>query len=391
MSEERKRLPRYLRLYQRLRQEIIKGRYRYGERLPSKRMMALESSLSVITIEHCYELLLEEGYIEARERSGYYVCYREDFSFPVAEGLAKADSAALSEKAKEELHEGQDSTITISMSSKQKSGEAEGIPFTIIARTIRRVITEYGDRICQKSPGSGVPELRAAIASYLRRSRGINVLEEQIIIGSGAEYLYMLLVQLLGKDRIYGIENPSYEKIERIYKSMGAVCERLKLGRDGIISSELRKSRANVLHVTPFNSFPSGVTATASKRREYISWAASRSAVIVEDDFDSEFSMSSKAEDTLFSLEPERTVLYMNSFTKTVAPSFRMAYLLLPRELAGELSERISFYSCTVPVLEQYLLAELIQNGDFERNINRVRRRRRQLWQLSAGEEGRQK
>ena len=373
MAENREGLPRYLEIYRRLRQDITEGRYRFGERLPSKRLLAAENAVSVITVEHSYDLLLEEGYVESRERSGYFVCYREDFSFPVAEyGGAACFGAAKPESGSEW------DRMDMERPEEEGTENAEGIPFTILAKTIRRVLSEYGERICLRSPGNGVTELREAISEYLRRSRGISVASEQILIGAGAEYLYGLLVQMLGRERIYGLEHPSYEKIERIYRSMGAVCERLALGQDGILSEELKRTRAGVLHVTPFNSFPSGITASASKRREYIRWAESRGALLVEDDFDSEFSMSSKAEDTLFSLEPEHTVLYMNSFTKTIAPSFRMAYLLLPKALLRELRERINFYSCTVPVFEQFLLAELIRNGDFERHINRVRRRRRQ-------------
>ena len=133
--------------------------------------------------------------------------------------------------------------------------------------------------------------------------------------------------------------------------------------------------RATVLHVTPFHSFPSLVTASAGKRREYLRWAEERGGYIVEDDFDSEFSVSSKSEDTLFSLEPNRSVIYMNTFSKTIAPSMRVGYMVLPPALSEQFRREVGFYSCTVPVFEQYVLAELIGSGDFERHINRIRRR----------------
>lgn len=383
MRVNRGRNPKYLELYQKLRQDITEKRYLYGEKLPSKRLLAEERALSVITVEHCYDLLLEEGYIESRERSGYYVIFREDFSFPVGDPFTGKEKREERDRSSEETQPVNHTWgKTENNSGAMRGGEASGqnsecIPFTILAKTIRHVLSEYGEKLCVKSPGNGLPEFREAISAYLRRSRGINVDKEQIIIGSGAEYLYSLLVQMLGRDKVYGLEKPSYQKIEKIYRSLGADCELLKLGAEGILSEELKKTRAEILHVTPFNSFPSGITASASKRREYIRWAESRGAVIIEDDFDSEFSMSTKVEDTLFSLEPERTVLYMNSFSKTVAPSFRVAYLILPRELREELRRAVSFYSCTVPVMDQYILTELIQNGDFERHINRVRRKRR--------------
>jgi len=151
----------------------------------------------------------------------------------------------------------------------------------------------------------------------------------------------------------------------------------LRLGSDGIRSDELTRASATVLHVTPFHSFPSLVTASAGKRLEYLRWAKERGGYIVEDDFDSEFSVSSKSEDTLFALESERSVIYMNTFSKTIAPSMRVGYMVLPPALSEQFRREVGFYSCTVPVFEQYVLAELIGSGDFERHINRIRRRRR--------------
>ena len=155
-------------------------------------------------------------------------------------------------------------------------------------------------------------------------------------------------------------------------------CEMLPMDREGVKLSALHRTSASVLHVTPFNSYPSGITASASRRAGYIRWASKENRFIIEDDFDSEFSMSAKAEDTLFSLEPQRSVIYMNTFTRTISPAVRVGYMVLPAQLSAALQDTISIYSCTVPVFTQHLLAEVIRSGDFERHINRVRRRRRQ-------------
>ena len=229
-----------------------------------------------------------------------------------------------------------------------------------------------------RSPNSGTLLLREAIAQYLARSRRMNVTPDQIIIGSGSEYLYNLIVQMLGRERIFALEDPSYEKIKLVYEASGVLCRMLPMDREGVRLSALKKTDATVLHVTPFNSYPSGITATASRRAGYIRWASAEDKFIIEDDFDSEFSMSTKAEDTLFSLEPEKSVIYMNTFTRTISPAVRVGYMVLPAQLGATLQEKISFYSCTVPVFTQHMLAELIRSGDFERHINRVRRRRRQ-------------
>ena len=202
-------------------------------------------------------------------------------------------------------------------------------------------------------------------------------LVKQIIIGSGSEYLYGLIIELLGRHRSYAIEPPSYKKIEQVYTTSDVSLEKLPLSHDGIDSKALKNSSADVLHISPYRSYPSGVTATASKRHEYLRWAELGSRYIIEDDFESEFSVSRKPEETLFSHSFKDNVIYMNTFSKTISPSFRIGYMVLPKELAKAYEEKLGFLSCTVPTYLQLVLAELINNGDFERHINRVRRNKR--------------
>ncbi len=349
----------YMKLYIALREQITRGVFGYGERLPSKRRLSDSYGVSLITVAHAYDLLLEEGYVEGRERSGYFVIFREGEALPVA---APRKSSRTLETAKVEIRE---------------AGGRELFPFSAFAKTMRSVLSFYGEKILNPSPNHGCRELREAIASYLARSRHMEVKPEQILIGSGAEYLYGLHIQVLGRERIFALENPSYEKIKMVYDANRVAVELLSMGAEGIKSEELARSRASVLHVTPFNSYPSGITATASKRAEYIRWAKARGGVIIEDDFDSEFTLLSKPEDTLFSLEPHGSVIYMNSFSKTIAPSIRAGYLVLPEKWMGPYEEKVGFYSCTVPVFEQLVLAEFINQGHFERHINRVRRWRK--------------
>ena len=344
----------YLQLYEQLRKDIVGGIYSYGTKLPSKRILAEETGVSVITIQHSYAILCDEGYIESRQRSGYFVIYKEsDFISNV------------------ELTE-----PVISHKKSQPKVKNE-FPFSVMAKTMRKVLAECGEEILIKSPNQGCMELRQAIATYLDRSCGISAKPEQIIVGSGAEYLYSLIVQLLGKERSIALEDPSYEKIKQVYEASGVTCEMLKLGKDGIKTDELEKANATVLHITPFNSFPSGITASASKRSEYIKWAKTRGGCIIEDNYDSELTVSKKNVDTVFSLAKECPVIYLNTFSETVAPSMRVGYMVLPESMLEDFENKLGFYSCTVPVFEQYVLAELINNGDFERNINRIRRARR--------------
>ncbi len=361
-------VPAYLQLYRQIRHDITEGHFRFGDRLPSKRTLAEDTGTSVITTSHALELLLEEGYIESRERSGFFVVYRAEETMPVSETSVFSESPRiLHSRTETELYEH-------SPRADIRHALDESFPFATFAKTMRRVLSMYGEQILVKSPNFGVPQLRETLAQYLSRSRGIVVSPSQIIIGSGSEYMYSLIVQMLGRDRLFGIEDPSYEQIRKVYEANRADVDLLRMGTRGITSSALKKTSADVLHVTPFHSFPTGITADASKRNEYIHWAKEREAIIIEDDMDSEFTMSTKAEDTIFSLEPLRTVIYLNTFTRTIAPSLRTGYMVLPKEKAEALKEKIGFYSCTVPVYDQYVIAEFIQSGEFERHINRVRR-----------------
>ena len=346
-----RRIPAYLTLYERLRGEIIAGDYPYGAKLPSKRQLAEESGLSVVTVEHALSLLCDEGYLEPRERSGHYVSFRQ------GDGFVPGSAPAVRRPA--------------------RGGEREAFPFSVLARTMRRVISDYGEALLERCPGQGSEELRLSLSRYLGRARGIHVPPEQIIIGSGSEYLYGLIVQVLGREKLYALEDPSYEKIRQVYAAQGAATVLLPLGADGVDAAALAATEADVLHITPYRSFPSNITASAAKRREYVRWADREGRYLVEDDFTSELAASSKPEETVFSLSGRGNVIYMNTFSQTVAPSLRMGYLVLSPEMAALFAERVGFYACTVPVFEQYVLAELIDSGDYERHIRRVRRRQR--------------
>ena len=190
---------------------------------------------------------------------------------------------------------------------------------------------------------------------------------------------------LLGHERVYAIETPSYKQIEQIYLASGVRIEKLPLCSDGIDSAALRGCSADVLHISPYRSYPSGVTASASKRHEYLRWVGEGERYIVEDDFESEFSVSKKTEETLFSHAGTDNVIYMNTFSKTISPALRTGYMVLPKHLTDLYRERIGFISCTVPTYIQYVIAELINNGEFERHINRVWRLKRKQMKNNLG------
>jgi GntR family transcriptional regulator/MocR family aminotransferase len=348
------REPAYIQLYRFLVKDITAGVYPFGTKLPSKRVMAEETGVSVITVEHAMTLLNEEGYVESRQRSGAVVTYRgEDFFHGID----------------------REASHIIDRTEREQPGTA--FPFSVLTKTMRRVMLDYGRKILIKSPNHGCMELREELCAFLARSRGLSVRPEQVVIGSGAEYLYGLIVQLLGTDEVYGLEQPSYNKIREVYEAFGAKCDLLPMGRDGILTKELEKTKARILHVTPFNSFPSGITADISKKHEYLRWAAQRDGVLIEDNYDSELTVSRKMEEPLYSMDKGARVIYLNTFSRTIAPSMRIGYMVLPETKVEDFNRKLGFYSCTVPIFDQYVIAELLAGGDFERHINRVRRKRR--------------
>ena len=349
--------PAYFQLYSQIRDDIINGIYPSGSKLPSKRTISTETGVSTITVEHAYALLCEEGYTEARERSGYFVIFHVDDGFiPVAKQT-------------------QNHPVITHLTSEADTE----FPFSVLAKTMRKVITEQDRGILERSPNLGCVALRTAIRDYLARSKGILAEIDQIVIGSGSEYLYTILVELLGRNRTYAIESPSYKKIEEVYRASDVQLQKLPLGNNGIDSNALRNCQSDILHISPYRSYPSGVTATASKRHEYLRWAEIDDRYIIEDDFESEFSLTQINMETLFSNSSKENVIYMNTFSKTLSSSFRIGYMVLPKHLASKYETELGFMSCTVPTYMQYVVAELITHGDFERHLNRVRRNKRNL------------
>ena len=346
--------PKYYRLYTCIREDILRAELLPGQKLPSKRALAEHLHVSLATVSGAYEQLVDEGYRAAKPRSGYYV--RAISRLPAGSAaqprlrMLPADDAPAQEIP------------------------GYGFRYSALTKLMREVIADCGTRLLEKPPHYGCAELRNAIAEYLLRYRGMLAQPACIVIGSGAEYLYGLVVQLLGRDRVYGLEDPGYEKVRQVYAANGAVCELLPMSDDGIRADALQHTRASVLHVTPFHSFPTGITTSAAKRSEYLAWAAGRDAILIEDDFDSEFSENKKPLQTLYSMDRRGCVIYINTFSHSLAPSMRMGYMVLPEALMARYREQLGFYSCSVPLFDQYVLARFISQGYFERHLNRLRR-----------------
>ena len=351
----------YTHLYQCIRQDIIDGKLISGEKLPSKRSFAKNLGVSTITIENAYAQLLSEGYIYSIPKKGFYV---SDFKNNAIKPVKLTTENV-------ELSSGY-SDFLADFSSNQT--RPENFPFSIWAKLMRETFNTNSPDLMTKPPCGGIIGLRKAIATHLEQFRGMHVQPEQIFIGAGTEYLYGLLIQLLGFDKKYAIENPGYEKIAAIYNSYNVRYHYIPMDEKGILVNELENSGADVVHISPSHHFPTGIVTPISRRYELLGWAAaSADRYIIEDDYDSEFWYQGRPAPTLYSLDGNGRVIYFNTFSKTLIPSLRISYMVLPYELAKRYGEGLSFYSGTVPSMEQYALARFISEGYFERHINHMR------------------
>ncbi len=354
----------YESLYIFIKHDILSGRLKNDERLPSKRSLSQHLKVSVITVENAYAQLIAEGYVYAIEKKGYFV------------SLVEKNTRSLKMPA---LRKTQVTQKEYLMDFQQNSVFSESFPFTVWAKTMREIILEQDKKLLQPVDFNGSLELREAIAQYLFHFRGMSVNSENIVIGAGTEYLYNLITQLLGKEKTYAVENPGYTKVSKIYGINGIMCEHINLDSKGLSVNCLRNSKADIVHISPAHHYPTGIVMPVGRRQSLLKWANEKEGrYILEDDYDSEFRFVGKPIPTLFSTDYNQKVIYFNTFSKTIAPSIRISYMILPTHLFEKFNTQMNFYSCTVPSFEQYTLARFINNGSFEKHINRTKKLCRQ-------------
>lgn len=436
---ERGNASRYDYLYRCIRHDIAHGNILPDEKLPSKRALARNLGVSVITVEAAYAQLIAEGYVRAEERRGYFACELS----PVARGGRQGGArnrgnartggvsggaagqrgfASEGATGRHAASPNSDATQSPATSSARRLAslrfpahtlgdspfsDSAGDPMTFVpssgaaatalfpyqtwARVMRRTLTEESSAtLAEAALAAGSPRLRQAIASYLREYRGMEVPAERIVIAAGSQTLYQLIVQLLGRERTFATECPGYPLLGRIYGVQNVHCASIPLSAGGIDIAALRESGASVAHVMPAHQFPTGVVMSAACRRDLLNWsrtdearafsaAGPRGRFIVEDDYDAEFRMSGRPIAPLSSVDVAGRVIYLNSFTKSLGAAFRIAYMALPEELAAQFELNLGFYSNTVSPLEQLALARFIEQGHYERHVNRLRTHAKQL------------
>ena len=353
-------------LYKQIKADIVNGTLAPDEKLPSKRALAKHLSVSTITVENAYSQLTAEGYLYSVPKSGFYV---SDITSYKPASVGKPQRALTAPHKQEEYF----------ADFVNNSTATDTFPFATWTKLLRETMSEQADKLMARSPSAGIMELRNAIADYLYQFRGISVEPEQIIIGAGTEYLYGLLIQLLGHNKVYAVEDPGYQKITKIYRSNHVHCVPIPLDSQGIMTDALLSSGADILHISPAHHFPTGIVTPISRRYELLSWASTDGRYIIEDDYDSEFRLQGKPIPPLYSIDHSDKVIYINTFSKSLASTIRISYMVLPKPLLARYNKELSFYSCTVSNFEQYTLAKFIEKGHLEKHINRMRNYYRNL------------
>ena len=362
--------PLYEQLYRAIRQDIMSGALAGGQRMPSKRRLAAHLEVSQSTIETAYGQLAAEGYLLAKPRSGYFVQSMERAA-PDTPAAPEAPAAPAAPDAPDAPD-----APAVAFDLRTNRVDTDGFPFATWAKLLRGELTCRASQLLDAVPPQGAPELRAQICEYLAEFRGIRARPEQVVVGAGSEYLLMLLIQLLGRERVYALENPGYPQLRRVFCAGGAQVAPIGLDGSGLRVDALRRSRAGAVYLTPSHHFPLGVVMPAARRLEVLQWAAEgQDRYILEDDYDSEFRYASRPIPAMKQLDHAGRVIYLNTFAKSLAPSLRIGYMVLPERLLPAYRETLGFYASTVPSFEQYTLARFLQSGSFERHVARIRNR----------------
>ncbi|RDW17260.1 PLP-dependent aminotransferase family protein [Oceanobacillus chungangensis] len=354
-------VPLYEQLYRYIKLEIAEGRLAYNSKLPSKRRLSEYLKISQNTVETAYDQLIAEGYIEGVARKGYYVLAYEDLEYVQTSTTISNQQHEIDEAFSYDFHP---SRI-----------DSENFPFAKWRKYAKSAIDREHHRLLLLGDMQGEYGLRQEIANYLYHARGVRCSPGEIIIGAGIEILLQQLVLLFGNEAIYGVEDPGYHVISQILESYPNKIYPLEVDEEGVKVEQIENSKINIVYATPSHHFPYGSVLSVNRRVKLLNWAlGADNRYIIEDDYDSEFRYSGKTIPSLQSMDQAEKVIYLGSFSKSLIPSLRISYMVLPYRLLRTYKEKLSFINCSVSRIDQHILATFMKEGDFERHLNRMRK-----------------
>lgn len=356
----------YEQIYEYIRQEIQTGKLKYGERLPSTRTLAEHLQVARSTVELAYAQLMSEGYIESRPYKGYFVSKVEEL-FQFSE---TGDKERIVREKKEEqtlpeiLYDFSPTKIDMSR-----------FPFSVWKKITKNILSDSNARLFSQGDVQGDKELRETIAKYLHSSRGVDCRAEQIVVGAGNDYLLMLLEKILGERQSIAMENPTYLRACKIFRSFSYDITTVDVDDNGMKVTALKETDAKLVYVMPSRQYPTGAVMPIGRRNELLKWANQEDGrYLIEDDYDSEFRYKGKPIPSLQASDKRGKVIYIGTFSKSIAPAIRVSYMVLPDSLLERYKENCYFYSATVSRIDQKILDEFIREGYFERYLNKMRK-----------------
>lgn len=348
----------YAQLYGSLRDQIITGERKAGEKLPSKRTLSQSLNISVNTVDAAYRQLESEGYIQARPRSGFYVCRIGQ----LAPHLESPDTP------KRPLQSDEPVKVDFSPSGIA----AEKFPLRRWQQLLRSCAEDPA--ALKRTPPEGEPGLRAAIAAYLYRARGVRCQAENVIIGAGSESLLACLSHLLPDSCAFAVENPVYNRAYRHFARMGHPVVPAEIDHSGVMPEPLDHLEEAVLYTTPSHQYPLGLCMPMARRIELLNWCSRKTfRYVIEDDYDSEFRYDTRPIPSLQSIDRHGRVIYLGTFSRSVSPGLRISYMVLPDTLLRLYRQNYQAFGTGASTLEQIVLREFMLQGDFERHLNRMR------------------
>lgn len=350
----------YIQIYQQIREQIRTGLLSEGFRLPSKRQLAAQLGISVNTVSAAYSQLVSEGFLLAKPQCGFFVCQLDDL-------IQNPPSEERRAVPQETDHWAVDFSIN--------DIAREKFPFQAWRKAMSKSFNEYDPDLLTSTPPQGDVHLRQAIAQYLYQARGVDCTAEQIIIGAGNDNLIMMLSYILDSSCTIGMENPVYHKAMHFFRRMGHAVLPFPVDASGLQVEPLESYDNIAIYVTPSHQFPLGITMPVSRRIKLLNWTQEgTNRYIIEDDYDSEFRYNSRPIPALQSLDRNGRVIYLGTFSKSIAPSLRISYMVLPRPLLNQYHKQYLYFQSAVSRFEQTVLHEFITSGRFETHLNRMRK-----------------